>query len=158
MGESSTDKTKREIIDIYKQYEWSYQYSIFYDNPKESIHLEEDLNRLRVKLKNRKKQPFFVVKRTLNRGVLQAFATIFTTQEIEGFDEFVSKSSKCEINTRKRKISDSFISSTIQKLKGQKLHNLNKFFGKKDVKRYSVLNKSKLVLRGAPSRLDDDKY
>lgn len=147
MSEDSTDRTKRELIDLYKRYEWTYQYSIFYDDPANSIHLQEDLNTLRVKLKNRKDQPFFIVKRTLNRGFLQAFATIFTTQEIEGFDKLVNKSSQYEINIRKRRVSDSFIVSTIQKLKKQKLHNLESFFNLKNVKRYSVLNKKKLAER-----------
>ncbi len=147
MSEGSTDRTKREMIDLYKNYQWSYQYSVFYDNPKESTHLQDDLNRLRLKLKNRKGQPFFVVKRTLNRGVLQAFATIFTTQEIEGFDKFVNKSSEYEINTRKRKVSDNFLASTIQKLKIQKLHDLDSFFGRRNIKRYSVINREQLVRR-----------
>ena len=148
MSEDATDKTKRKMIDLYKEYDWSYQYSIFYNDKADSIHLQEDLNRLREKLKNnRKDQPFYIVKRTLNRGGLQAFATIFTTQKIEGFDNFVRKSSQHEINIRKRTVSDDFLISTIEKLKKQKLHNLDKFFGIKDVKRYSVVNKSKLVER-----------
>jgi hypothetical protein len=152
MSEDTIEKTKRKMIDLFKDYEWTYQYSIFYDNPADSIHLEEDLNRLRVKIKKRD-QPLYIIKRTLNRGVLQAFATIFTTRAIEGFDKLVSNSSQYEINIRKRKISDSFLVSTIQKLKKQKLHNLNIFFGRKSIKRYSVINAKKLVKRNPISCL-----
>lgn len=67
MTEKSTDKTKRKMIDLFKDYEWNHQYSIFYDDPANSIHLLEDLGRLTIKLKAHN-QPFYIIKRTLNRG------------------------------------------------------------------------------------------
>jgi len=157
MTEKSIDKTKRKMIDLFKDYVWNHQYSIFYDNPANSIDLQEDLNRLRVKLRNRD-QPFYIIKRTLNRGGLQAYATIFTTKEIEGFDKLVSKSSEYEINIPDQVVTDDMIVSTINAMKKQRLHDLDKFFGEADVKRYSLINKSKLVRRDAPLCLDEDKY
>jgi hypothetical protein len=157
MTEKSTDKTKRKLIDLFKDYEWNHQYSIFYDNPANSIHLLEDLRRLRVKLKTRN-QPFYIIKRTLNRGHLQAYATIFTTERIEGLDKLLSKSSEHETNILDQVITDDMIVSTINAMKKQRLHDLDKFFGEADVKRYSLINKGKLVRRDAPLCLDEDKY
>ncbi|MBH3353415.1 MAG: hypothetical protein AAGU13_05895 [Stutzerimonas stutzeri] len=154
MTEKSTDKTKRKMIDLFKDYEWNHQYSIFYDDPANSIHLLEDLGRLTIKLKAHN-QPFYIIKRTLNRGHLQAYATIFTTQETEGLDKLVSKSSEYEINILDQVITDDMIVSTINAMKTQKLHDLDKFFGETDVKRYSVTNKSKLIKRDISLSIDE---
>ncbi|MGE6689477.1 hypothetical protein ACQKFE_16015 [Stutzerimonas stutzeri] len=154
MTEKSIDKTKRKMIDLFKDYEWNYQYSIFYGNPANSIHLLEDLGRLTIKLKTRN-QPFYIIKRTLNRGHLQAYATIFTTEQIEDMDKLVSKSSEYEINIPDQVVTDDMIVSTINAMKKQRLHDLDKFFGKADVKRYSVTNKSKLVKRDISLSIDE---
>jgi len=146
MTEKSTDRTKRKMIDLFKDYEWNHQYSIFYDDPANSIHLLEDLGRLTIKLKAHN-QPFYIIKRTHYNKGLQAYATIFTTQETEGLDKLVSKSSEYEINILDQVVTDDMIASTINAIKNQKLHNLDKFFGETDVKRYSVVNKIKLVKR-----------
>lgn len=153
MTEKSTDKTKRKMFDLFKDYEWNHQYSIFYDNPANSIHLLEDLRRLRVKLKTRN-QPFYIIKRTLNRGHLQTYATIFTTERIEGLDKLLSKSSEHDINILDQVVTDDMIVSTINAMKKQRLHDLDKFFGEAGVKRYSLINKGKLVRRDAPLCLD----
>lgn len=155
MTEKSIDKTRRKMIDLFKDYEWNHQYSIFYDDPANSIHLQEDLNRLRLKLKTRN-QPFYIIKRTLNRGHLQAYATIFTTEQIEDMDKLVSKSSEYEINIPDQVVTDDMIVSTINAMRKQKLHDLDKFFGKADVKRYSVTNKSKLVERDISLSVDEE--
>jgi len=156
MTEKSTDKTKRKMIDLFKDYEWNHQYSIFYDDPVNSIHLLEDLGRLTIKLKTRN-QPFYIIKRThYNKGHLQAYATIFTTEQIEGLDKLLSKSSEHETNILDQVITDDMIVSTINAIKNQKLHNLDKFFGETDVKRYSVVNKSKLVERDISLSIDEE--
>jgi len=47
------------------------------------------------------------------------------------------------------------IVSTINAMKTQKLHDLDKFFGETDVKRYSVTNKSKLIKRDISLSIDE---
>ena len=100
-------------------------------------------------------QPFYIIKRTHYNKGLQAYATIFTTQETEGLDKLVSKSSEYEINILDQVITDDMIVSTINAIKNQKLHNLDKFFGETDVKRYSVTNKSKLIKRDISLSIDE---
>ncbi|RYJ61809.1 hypothetical protein [Pseudomonas songnenensis] len=158
MSEGSTEKTKRKMTSPLKRYDWYFQYSIFYDNPAESVHLNEDLARFRIRLKRFKDQPFLIVKRLLKRpGIpLQAYATIFTTKKINNLDEIIDSSFCCRCNSMSRAIKDTRLISTIKNIDKQRLHDLGAFFGASSIKRYSIVNKACLIGRKSKLFPDND--
>ena len=157
--ESSEDKTVRKIIYYLSNYQWKYQYSIFVDVY--SLELDEakvlatnwlltfDDAKFRdyLRKKNNDIGMMYVIRKTLHRNhpskkrFQQYYITIFSTDDIKGFEE-VEKYGDCCYKVADRAVLDWKIESTCKALKTQRLHDISSLGSKK---RYTVINKSKLI-------------
>ncbi|MFM2476410.1 hypothetical protein [Celerinatantimonas sp. MCCC 1A17872] len=154
MSESSVDKTKRKIIDVMHKYQPSYQTSFFFDHD-DALLVPKAFSSIRTPLSEKFSnavciwwlrsikrfgpvQPMFQIFSTakLDKQVIQII-----TNRLDGFPEYV---------LRQRAITPEKLESWTEKVKKQKLHDIEKLFGKSKIKRWSVTNKK------AAKQLDDD--
>lgn len=148
MSESSEEKTKRKYLAVLRGHQWSYQHSVFYDDPEQSHELLEHMVKFKQTLRRRcPDQPFLVRIQTLKKGSAphQAYLTIFTTKKVEGLRELANKVFPATMNVLGKRLSvekhDS-IATTIEK---QKPQDLSKVFDKAGINRWSVLNKDRVI-------------
>lgn len=150
MSEASPDKTKRRYIKLLTDYQWSYRYSVFYDDLTLSSQLitekEDFQQRLR---KEFPEQPFLIRVQTKVGGLddskaLQAYLMILTTAKSERLKQVVHESFASDMNIMSGPLSDGKLKSITSAIQNQRLHDLTKVFGDIRIKRYSVLNKAKL--------------
>lgn len=161
MMENSEDKTVRHIVNYLTNYDWLYQYSIFVDvndlDVKEAKEvaknwiLKFDDKRFKDYLKKKKGNEdiamMYMIRKHLYKNHLskksfqQFYITIYSSDEIQGFDNVQSYYVDLPLNTLDRKVTDKKIKSTCSALKNQKLHDLSLLGGKK---RYTIINKAKL--------------
>ena len=153
MSESSVNKTRRKFINLLTAYNWTYQHSVFYVEHAASVALLNDMVSFKQKLRREcPDQPFLLRMMLLNRDKNeQAYLTIFTTAKTPEVERIAGVAFSAETKVRHRKCSTSKLASITSAIAIQKPHNLNRFFGKKKVNRYSVLNghlldKHRLVL------------
>ena len=157
--ESSEDKTVRRIIYYLSNYQWKYQYSIFVDVY--SLELDEakavvkewllsfDDSKFReyLRKKNKNTGMMYVIRKTTHKNhssgkrFQQYYITIFASDAIDGIDN-VSNYGDCIYKVIDRKITDTKIETTCNALKTQQLHDISSLGSKK---RYTVINKSKLI-------------
>lgn len=161
MTETAEQRTKRTFTNYLKDYEWPYQYSIFYRNIEESKSAVEHSKIIRNALKSYyRKQPFLwrlCLIRTnvehLNNSdyryntVVVPFHTIFTTEPMsnEELCDLMEDKIKSELYTKKRRrnLETNLAYATVV-LKA-KPHELNKHFKTESkINRFSVLNKPHL--------------
>ena len=85
MSETSEEKTKRKYLAVLRGYRWSYQHSIFYDDPEQSHALLDHMVRFKQVLRRRcPDQPFLIRVQALKKGAVhQAFLSIITTAKVE---------------------------------------------------------------------------
>ena len=148
MSEASEDKTKRKYLSILRDYQWSYQHSVFYDDPKLSQRLLQDMVSFKQTLRRRcAAQPFLVRIQTLKKGSAphQAYLTIFTTKKVEDLREMANKVFPATINVMGKKLSGEKLEQIAGAIERQNPHDLSKVFGKAGVNRWSILNRDKLV-------------
>ncbi len=157
--ESSEDKTVRKMIYYLSNYEWLYQYSIFVDVvPLELDDAKEvaktwlltfdDLKfRDYLRKMNSDVAMMYVLRKTTHKNhpsgkrFQQYYITIFTTDSLSGIDK-VNYYVDYSCNVLNRSVTCRKIESTCNALRKQNLHDLSSLGNKK---RYSILNKSKLV-------------
>ena len=148
MSESSEEKTKRKYLTVLRGYQWSYQHSVFYDDPEESHALLEHMVRFKQILRRRcPDQPFLVRIQTLKKGSdpHQAYLTIFTTKKVEGLREMANKVFPTIMNVMGKRLSAEKHDQIARAIEKQKPHDLSKLFDKAGINRWSVLNKPLLV-------------
>jgi hypothetical protein len=144
--ESSEDKTKRKFAAYLRKPIWTIQYSVFYVDRPGSNQLLVDQKVFRRELKRKfPNQPFLVRVQTLQRGaVLQAYLTLFTTQEADGIKELAERYFPAEIRVPSKKLTVEQCELKAHKILTQKPHDLTKMFGQVRVRRYGVINKQLL--------------
>lgn len=156
MSESSEEKTKRKYLAVLRGYQWSYQHSVFYDNPEQSHALLDHMVRFKQVLRRRcPDQPFLVRIQTLKKGSAphQAYLTIFTTKKVEDLREMANKVFPTIMNVMGKKLSVEKLDQIARAIEKQKPHDLSKVLDKTGINRWSVLNKHLLVpLSGAVSK------
>lgn len=160
--ESSTDKTKREIINLLTKYQWQYQYSIFFDvrdtdyDEAKVLAIEwfdsfDDIKFRDYLRKTSDTAILFLIRTTLiknrtdNKRFKQVYLTLYCNHPLN-LDEVIYKyidNDEATINVIKRKVKPEKVASTVSAIKKQKLHDLE-FLGNK--KRYSLINKKLLVM------------
>lgn len=148
MSETSEDKTKRKYLSVLRGYQWSYQHSVFYDNPELSVGLLDDMVAFKQTLRKKSPdQPFLVRIQTLKKGAAphQAYLTIFTTEKVEDLREIANKSFPADMNVMGKKLSADKLEQIADAIECQKPHDLSKIFGKEGINRWSVLNRRHLV-------------
>ncbi|WP_236182279.1 hypothetical protein [Pseudomonas sputi] len=152
MSESSEDKTKRKYLAVLRSYQWSYQHSIFYDDPEQSHALLDHMVKFKQTLRRRcPDQPFLIRVQMLKKGgrPLQAYLTIFTTEKVEDLRNMANKVFPTVMNVLGKKLSTEKLDQIATAIEKQKPHDLSKLFGKQGVNRWSVLNKHLLLPSGA---------
>lgn len=149
MSETSEDKSKRKYLKVLKENEWSYQYSVFYDDPVQSVNLLDDMVAFKRYLRRQyKDQPFLFRIQThmhKEKKVLQALLTLFTTVKLTGFDELTNKAFPSPMNTQSRRLTDDKLASMVGSIEKQKSHDLSKIFNKVGQNQWGILNKPQLV-------------
>jgi hypothetical protein len=160
MSETSEDRSKRIFINYLKQYEWTYQYTVFYTNYRESK--SGYLHSSRFKRLIRKGYPNypFLYRIGLSRGItrhlveyigpnkttLLPYHTFITnTGQImtEEFGDLLNPDC-LDLFVEKRRFTINRLENYISTVKKGKPHDLKKFFnydGK--INRFAILNKSK---------------
>lgn len=155
--ESSENKTKRKMIDLLFNYQWSYQYSIYCDV--HNLEYEEakvvamswindfDDKKLRDYLRKTSETAIlFIVRagtirnRSDRKLVKQIYLTMFCNADLN--------LDNCEryglypLNFQRRKVHEWKIRTTCNAIQRQALHNLDSLNGKK---RYTIINKGLLI-------------
>lgn len=159
--ETSTDKTKREIINLLTKYQWQYQYSVFFDvrdmdyktakvAATEWFDSFDDIKFRDYLRKTSDTAILFMIRthliknRTDNKRFKQVYLTLYCNQQLHLDDVICNyiNSDEDTINVVFRKVTAEKIDSTVSAIKNQKLHDIE-FLGNK--KRYSLINKKLLV-------------
>lgn len=147
MSEASEDKTKRKYLTVLRGYQWSYQHSVFYDDPEQSLGLLEDMPSFKQMLRRRcPDQPFLIRVQALKKGAVhQAFLSIITTAKVDDLREIANKTFPANMNVIGRTLSVEKHDSIARAIEKQKPQDLSKLFDKAGINRWSVLNKRLLV-------------
>lgn len=168
MSESSQEKTKRNLINCLKDYEWAYQYSLFPllggedkadDQYKANYIITNDVSKLRKRLRERftKTGMLFELRRMKLRNKFKAnyrkdfqqiYATWYTTHELDtdGLNKILESIFPPDSYTcRSRKVSLDKIQSSINTIRRQQLHS--KIYGENGVEfdRFSKIHEKFFV-------------
>lgn len=162
MSETSEEKTRRRYLQIMNDYEWSYQYSLFYDNPDDSYRLLDDMVKFKQALRRKWPNTAFLIRIQSHRRdmgterkdkVLQAFLSILSTSKLQGvMDGFLDSLFSAQVNIIYKKLSVGKQKQIYNSIARQQPHDLAKVFKHKKgpIKRYSILNKTRLAKRLTP--------
>ena len=143
MSEASEEKTKRKYLAVLRGYRWSYQHSIFYDDPEQSHALLDHMVRFKQVLRRRcPDQPFLIRVQALKKGAVhQAFLSIITTAKVVDLRDIANKTFPATMNVVGRRLSDERLSQQARVIEKAKPHDLSKLFDKAGINRWSILNK-----------------
>lgn len=153
MTETSDSKSKRSYLKLLNDYEWNYQHSLFYEDIQDSKALLDDMVRFKQLLRRKcPSQPFLIRIQLHNRktdfnpdGGVQAFLVILTTINAHaGIAEAADNAMQAPYNVLSKKLTIEKTDKMASTIKSQKPHNLERFFGKFKVNRFSLLNRKKL--------------
>ncbi|MFG3502929.1 hypothetical protein ACGFZ7_17505 [Pseudomonas sp. NPDC047963] len=162
MSESSEEKTKRKYLQMMNDYEWSYQYSLFYDDPDDSCRLLDDMVKFKQALRRKWPNTAFLIRiqshrRDMGAGrkdkLLQAFLSILSTSKLQGImGGFADPLFSAQVNIMYKRLSVGKQKQIYSSIARQNPHDLAKVFKDKagPIKRYSILNKTKLAKRETP--------
>ena len=147
MSETSEEKTKRKYLTVLRGYQWSYQHSVFYDDPEQSLGLLEDMASFKQMLRRRcADQPFLIRVQALKKGAVhQAFLSIITTAKVDDLREIANKTFPAKMNVVGRRLSAERLSQQARVIEEAKPHDLSKLFDKVGINRWSILNKDSLI-------------
>ncbi len=148
MSETSEEKTKRRYLAVFRTYQWSYQHSIFYDDPEQSHTLLNDMVKFKQVLRRRcPDQPFLVRIQALKSRSRphQAYLTIFTTKKVDDLREVANKVFPTIMNVMGKKLSVEKLDQIARAIDKQKPHDLSKLFDKVGINRWTLLNKQYLA-------------
>lgn len=153
MSETSEEKSKRNYLHLLRDYQWSYQHSLFYDDLKESTALLDDMVRFKQELRRKcPDQPFLIRIQLHSRktehnpdGGLQAYLVILTTDNADNpIRKAAEKAMSAQCNVMSMRLTAEKITKAASAIKSQKPHDLERLFGKVKINRFTVLNKNKL--------------
>ncbi|MFQ3171359.1 MAG: hypothetical protein ACI9DG_001393 [Oleispira sp.] len=159
MSETSTEKTKRNQINLLTSYKWVNQISYFYLDYEDSRHILKEGIGLRKRIGRLNPNTAFLCKlRFMNRPandienspsgsnkVVMPYWTIYSTKAFSPSEaaHFLPKTMPDGIYTKKRAIRPYHIENAARAIKGQKLYNVEKHLGTK-AKSFYIINKSML--------------
>lgn len=149
MSETAAERSKRQYLTTHRSQQWTHQHSIFYATPEESVGLLDHMVAFKQHLRRKASdQPFLIRIQLRNKAStpqgpspLQAYLTMYTAVEVANLKAIAEKAFPVEMNVRGRALTPGKLESSALSIEKQKPHNLNNFFGKAAVKRWSVLNK-----------------
>jgi hypothetical protein len=156
VSESSEEKTKRKYLTVLRGYQWSYQHSVFYDDPEQSLGLLEDMASFKQMLRRRcPDQPFLIRVQALKKGAVhQAFLSIITTAKVDDLREIANKTFPAKMNVLGKTLSVEKRDQIARAIEKQKPHDLSKLFDRAGINRWSVLNKPLLAANEAVATAD----
>jgi hypothetical protein len=143
VSETSEEKTKRKYLTVLRGYEWSYQHSVFYNDPEQSLGLLQDMPSFKQQLRRRcPDQPFLIRVQALKKGAVhQAYLSIITTAKVDDLREIANKTFPATMNVLGKHLSVEKHDQIARAIEKQKPHDLSKLFDKAGINRWSVLNK-----------------
>lgn len=161
--ELSTDKTKREIINLLTNYQWLYQHSIFFDvSDKDhdtakrlAINWLDSFDDIKFRDYLRKTSDTailfmirtgFIKNRLDKKNIKQVYITMYCNDQLSLDDvvyKYLDSDGTASINVICRKVKDCKMASTATAIKNQKLHDLSFLDGKR---RYSLINRKLLIV------------
>lgn len=147
MSETSEEKTKRKYLTALRGYQWSYQHSVFYDDPEQSLGLLKDMVSFKQMLRRRSPdQPFLIRVQALKKGAVhQAFLSIITIAKVDDLGDIANKTFPAKMNVVGRRLSAERLSQQARVIEEAKPHDLSKLFDKAGINRWSVLNRQLLL-------------
>lgn len=147
MAEASQDKTIRRYLHALTNYKWSYRHSVFYEDHTESTHLLDDMIAFKQALRRKhREQPFLIRIQLLNREKkLQAYLMIMTSEKVKDLQEIVDKSFSAPATEIGERVRPEKLVTIATRIRTQKPHDLQWFFKKPQVRRWTILNKEKLI-------------
>lgn len=137
MSETSIDKTRRRLCSLFDLYDFKYQYSFFFPDGIEPEYFLEQVSNIKRSLRRKYDQPILLKINLSAKRELHAYITMYTEQALEDFKNFME--SRFPGVTKSRVLTPEKIESTLRAINNQKPHNLNSYFNKKKVNRYSML-------------------
>lgn len=153
MSETSDEKSKRNYLRLLNDHEWSHQHSLFYEDIANSKALLDDMVRFKQVLRRKcPDQPFLIRIQLLNRktasnpdGGLQAYLVILTTMNARiALAEAAEKAMHAVCNILRKKLTQENKARMASAIKSQKPHDLERFFGRDKINRFTLLNKDQL--------------
>jgi hypothetical protein len=147
VSETSEEKTKRKYLTVLRGYQWSYQHSVFYDDPERSLGLVKEMVSFKQMLRRRcPDQPFLIRVQALKKGAVhQAFLSIITTAKVDDLVEIANKTFPAKMNVVGRRLSAERLSQQASVIEEAKPHDLSKLFDKSGINRWTLLNKYHLA-------------
>lgn len=153
MSETSNEKSKRNYLHLLNDHEWCYQHSLFYENATDSKALLSDMIKFKQVLRRKcPDQPFLIRIQLLNRktdynpdGDTQAYLVILTTIKSKtAITETAEIAMHATCNILGKRLTQEKKTHMASTIKLQKPHNLEHFFDKDKINRFTILNKNKL--------------
>ncbi len=153
MSESSEEKSKRNYLSMLLEYKWSCQHSLFYEEQDASKSLLDDMIKFKQILRRKcPNQPFLIRIQLLKRktahnpnGDEQAYLVILSTHEAsKEINEASEIAMSAPCNTLYMRLTPEKIAKAASAIKVQKAHNLERFFGRTKINRFTILNKRNL--------------
>lgn len=153
MSETSDEKSKRNYLRLINDHEWSYQHSLFYEDVADSKALLDDMVKFKQVLRRKcPDQPFLIRIQLLNRktdynpdGGMQAYLVILTTTKSKtAITETAEIAMHTTCNILGKKLNQEKKARIASTIKAQKPHDLEHFFDRDKINRFTILNKNKL--------------
>ena len=146
MTETASERTNRQYLKLHLSEQWTYQQSVFYASPEDSVSLLTEQVRFKEALrKHVPDQPMLIRIQLLDddspQDSPQAYLTIFTTSKVHGLRELACKTFKKPMRAIGRGLPPGQRDGIANKIKNGEPHDLAEFFGVSKVRRWSVLNK-----------------
>lgn len=143
MSEVSEDKTKRKYLSMLRAHPWHHQHSVFYTDSSDSIALLDDMIGFKQLLRRRHPDhPFLIRIQLLNRNNNpQAYLSILSPERITDIQDVADKTFSADVVVLGRVCAEHRLERMASVIKAQKPHNLERFFNKDRVRRFSILNK-----------------
>ncbi|WP_426101931.1 hypothetical protein [Pseudomonas sp. PSPC3-3] len=138
MSETSIDKTRRRLCSLFDLYDFKYQYSFFFPDGIEPDYFLEQYSKIKRSLGRKYSQPILLKVNLSAKRELHAYITMYAEQPLEEFKTFME--SRFPGVAKSRVLTSEKIESTLRTINNQKPHNLNSYFKKNKVNRYSMLN------------------
>lgn len=163
MSESSKDKTKRKLLNYYKNYLWEHKVSLFPqvspdENEKEVLIniIPNGINQFKHNLARSFTDVAFLieVRRHYNRwtNINQIIMVMLCSKKID-YEKIQKIADKAFLEGRvkliDKEVTDKELLKNYNSIKSQKLHNVERLLGRK-IRRYNIVNKSQLRERNIP--------
>ena len=160
MSELSKDKTIRKYLNLLSNYHWEKQISFFITEESQIDTFLSDMKEIRAKLRSHNRNSAFLYRVALLKqpsyktnwyegesgSATAPYMTIYSSVKGANILQALENSNiDSKYNLSNRAVKPLKLESTINSIKKQKPHNLDKFFNGEKVIRYGVINRKNLI-------------